>query len=160
MFKVIMIAWLMLLSGAVALAQSPAASEKSKVVPATPATPAAVSNPAGGATGTVSGKQAAPNLTAEEKKARLVEQNRTNPPAVNFQPPSPQAVAPVQQSTKAVNKVVVFPQEPTYPVYMDTGNPEADQERFAKEKDAWIAKNPEKYRQLTQPGTPPAAPKQ
>lgn len=36
-----------------------------------------------------------------------------------------------------------------YPVFVDTGNPEADKARYNAEKKAWIEKNPEAYRQLS-----------
>jgi hypothetical protein len=36
-----------------------------------------------------------------------------------------------------------------YPVFVDTGNPEADKARYNAEKKAWIEKNPEAYRQMS-----------
>ncbi len=38
-----------------------------------------------------------------------------------------------------------------HPVYVDTGNPEADKEAYRIAKDAWIAQNPALYEAMTQP---------
>ena len=42
-----------------------------------------------------------------------------------------------------------------YPVFTDTGNPQADQARYAEAKKAWIANNPEKYRLMNHQGLNP-----
>jgi hypothetical protein len=41
-----------------------------------------------------------------------------------------------------------------HPVFVDTGNPEADKEAYRIAKDAWIAQNPALYEGMTQPSQP------
>jgi hypothetical protein len=38
-----------------------------------------------------------------------------------------------------------------FPTYINTGNPEKDAETYAKAKQEWISKNPEKYQQMLNP---------
>lgn len=39
-----------------------------------------------------------------------------------------------------------------FPIYIDTGNPEADQETYKLAKEAWIVENPELYQELMKGG--------
>jgi hypothetical protein len=41
--------------------------------------------------------------------------------------------------------------DPTFPVYVDTGNPELDYANYINAKEAWILKNPLKYEQISTP---------
>ncbi|MBN4051442.1 hypothetical protein JYU16_01360 [bacterium AH-315-M05] len=40
--------------------------------------------------------------------------------------------------------------DPTFPVFVNTGNPEADNENYRIAKEEWISNYPEKYKQLQQ----------
>ena len=41
-----------------------------------------------------------------------------------------------------------------YPKFINTGNPEKDNQDFKKRKQEWINANPEKYKQISNPGMP------
>ena len=52
------------------------------------------------------------------------------------------------EPTKTLRPAVIA--DPTFPVFVNTGNPEADNESYMIAKEEWIKNNPEKYEQLLQ----------
>ena len=57
------------------------------------------------------------------------------------------------ENAGAVNNISSTNQQPSsdFPTYINTGNPEKDAETYAKAKQVWISKNPEKYQQMLNP---------
>lgn len=45
-------------------------------------------------------------------------------------------------------EITVVESEPTFPKYIDTGNPEQDQSNYAARKAEWIKNNPEAYERM------------
>lgn len=43
---------------------------------------------------------------------------------------------------------------PDFPVFVDTGNPETDQQNYRRAKEDWIKANPERYQQMFRRGKP------
>ena len=54
---------------------------------------------------------------------------------------------------KGLNAIKLAEMPPGYPAYRDTGDPRADDARYATEKTAWIAAHPAEYELLTAPHT-------
>lgn len=50
---------------------------------------------------------------------------------------------------------VILSSEPTFPVYVSTGNQEADDAGYLQKKLDWISQNPDKYNQMVQTASNP-----
>jgi hypothetical protein len=70
-------------------------------------------------------------MTAEEKAAWI----KANPEAYRAQGGNPEAVI-VSEETK-VKEIVINPNDPTFPKFVMTGNPEQDAKDFEVKKQAW-----------------------
>lgn len=65
--------------------------------------------------------------------------------AVQCNPQVVSTTSAIQVKASSVNTPDDFPQ------LVKTGNPKADQERYDQAKKEWIARNPEKYKEMQQP---------
>jgi hypothetical protein len=55
-------------------------------------------------------------------------------------------ITPQEEQEKEVSDI-----DPTFPVYVRTGDPVLDNQRYMEAKDEWIRNNPEKYENLQNP---------
>lgn len=67
---------------------------------------------------------------------------------------NPASTASSPKNIQKQKAVQVRPDFQGYPVFVDTGNPEADKADYARRKKEWIAANPENARQLNQAPNP------
>jgi hypothetical protein len=58
------------------------------------------------------------------------------------------------QKIDRAKKSIVIEGISDYPQFINTGNPEKDNEDFKKRKREWIMAHPEKYKQISNPGMP------
>jgi hypothetical protein len=54
-----------------------------------------------------------------------------------------------ENDVKRENSIVIFPNDPTFPKYVKTGNKQSDDDNYRKSKDQWIQNNSVKYSKLT-----------
>ena len=54
-----------------------------------------------------------------------------------------------ENDAKRENSIVIFPNDATYPKYVNTGNKVSDDANYLKAKNLWIDNNPMKYEKLT-----------
>lgn len=57
------------------------------------------------------------------------------------------------QSNAPKKMIVIFPEIPSFPKYVQTGNPQADDENYRVNKEAWINSHQAEYNQMNQLGT-------
>ena len=68
-----------------------------------------------------------------------------------------QTTSKITSSTQNSKKQVVVPVRPDipgYPVYIDTGNPSADQAEYTRRKKEWIAANPKQANEMNKAPNP------
>ncbi len=58
------------------------------------------------------------------------------------------------QKIEKAKQTIVMQGIADYPQFINTGNPEKDNQDFKKRKQQWINANPEKYKQISNPGMP------
>lgn len=54
-----------------------------------------------------------------------------------------------QAEPKREKVTILFPNDPTFPKYVNTGNKQSDDDNYRKSKDQWIQNNSVKYSKLT-----------
>ena len=92
-----------------------------------------------------------PNKPKAELKSKSIEQKKSQGSAsTNAVVGHPNLV---KAKFSAKNEMTT---ESDFPVFIDTGNPAADNADYATRKQAWIAANPEKYDAMITPNGPAA----